>query len=151
MDLPAITRKTDKGLPRYCDEEESDVFILAGAEDLVPILNAQGQRLSDSGRTVHGIAYKIWSYRPRIEGLFAHIERWVDTATGLSHWRSISRDNVTSLFGLDASGPAYAASRVAHPDDPRRIFSYLISRTWDDKGNVTIFDYCGRGQHGVSI
>src|SRR5437763_1131350 len=35
--LPSITRKTDKGLPRYQDDEESDVFILSGAEDLVPV------------------------------------------------------------------------------------------------------------------
>src|ERR1700730_9831190 len=38
LSLPAITRKTDKGLPRYRDAEESDVFILSGAEDLVPAL-----------------------------------------------------------------------------------------------------------------
>src|SRR5436853_6157829 len=35
--LPTITRKTDKGLPQYRDSEESDVFILSGAEDLVPV------------------------------------------------------------------------------------------------------------------
>ena len=29
LSLPAITRKTDKGLPRYRDAEESDVFIVA--------------------------------------------------------------------------------------------------------------------------
>src|SRR2546430_11773246 len=32
--LPSITRKTDKGLPQYVDAEESDTFILSGAEDL---------------------------------------------------------------------------------------------------------------------
>src|SRR5438093_10170755 len=37
LSLPAITRKTDKGLPRYWDGAESDVFILSGAEDLVPV------------------------------------------------------------------------------------------------------------------
>src|ERR1700757_280811 len=36
--LPSITRKTDKGLPKYLDAEDSDVFILSGAEDLVPLL-----------------------------------------------------------------------------------------------------------------
>jgi hypothetical protein len=36
--LPAITRKTDKGLPRYDDAAESDVFLLSGVEDLVPVL-----------------------------------------------------------------------------------------------------------------
>src|SRR5436189_1637934 len=37
LSLPAITRKTDKGLPQYRDAEESDVFILSGSEDLVPV------------------------------------------------------------------------------------------------------------------
>src|SRR5262245_16516527 len=37
LSLPTITRKTDKGLPQYRDAEESDVFILSGAEDLVPV------------------------------------------------------------------------------------------------------------------
>jgi hypothetical protein len=32
---PAITRKTDKGLPRYCDDDESDAFILAGTGKLM--------------------------------------------------------------------------------------------------------------------
>src|SRR5882757_8582157 len=75
LSLPAITRKTDKGLPRYFDHDESDVFILAGAEDLVPVLDGAGKRITLS-RTVHGIAYEIRLYRPRIEGLLARIERW---------------------------------------------------------------------------
>ena len=37
LSVPAITRKTDKGLPRYLDTIESDVFLLSGAEDLVPV------------------------------------------------------------------------------------------------------------------
>src|SRR5438270_4554814 len=36
--LPTLTRKTDKGLPRYDDAAQSDTFILSGAEDLVPVL-----------------------------------------------------------------------------------------------------------------
>jgi Salmonella virulence plasmid 65kDa B protein len=38
LSVPSITRKTDKGLPQYRDADESDVFILSGAEDLVPVL-----------------------------------------------------------------------------------------------------------------
>src|SRR5262245_12285715 len=42
--IPSITRRTDKGLPRYYDAEESDIFILSGAEDLVPrLINANGK------------------------------------------------------------------------------------------------------------
>lgn len=41
LSLPSITPKTDKGLPRYNDVGDSDVFILSGAEDLVPLLRKQ--------------------------------------------------------------------------------------------------------------
>src|SRR3989441_12809172 len=37
LSLPCVTRKTDKGLPKYRDADESDVFILSGFEDLVPV------------------------------------------------------------------------------------------------------------------
>src|SRR6266568_2916393 len=78
LSLPAITRKTDKGLPRYVDDEESDVFILSGAEDLVPVLvraDEQWQRAA-AERTADGVTYRVQQYRPRIEGLFSRIERW---------------------------------------------------------------------------
>src|SRR5450755_3452171 len=56
--LASITRKTDKGLPRYEDSTESDVFILSGAEDLVPLLTeVDGQRVRHvEQRTVAGVA-----------------------------------------------------------------------------------------------
>jgi RHS repeat-associated protein len=142
LGLPSITRKTDKGLPQYRDADESDVFILSGAEDLVPVLDNAGKRLHKQ-RTVHKVVYDIYVYRPRIEGLFARIERWVAADTGLSHWRSITRDNVTTLYGFDDR------SRIADPSDPCKIFSYRISRTFDDKGNLTVFDYVTEDGIGV--
>ena len=39
LDLPQVTRKTDKGLPQYHDADESDTFILSGVEDLMPSLS----------------------------------------------------------------------------------------------------------------
>src|SRR5213082_753239 len=60
--LPAITRKTDKGLPRYRDVDESDVFILSGAEDLVPVLveaGSQWQRERLPPRLVGEETYQI--------------------------------------------------------------------------------------------
>src|SRR5438045_5925852 len=47
LSLPSITRKTDKGLPQYRDAEESDVYLLSGAEDLAPVLRPDGTRLED--------------------------------------------------------------------------------------------------------
>ncbi len=94
LGLPAITRKTDKGLPRYCDGDESDVFLLSGADDLVPVLDQAGGRQT-LARTVYGTPFQVSFYRPRIEGLFSRIERWTATDTGISHWRTLTRDNVT--------------------------------------------------------
>ena len=46
VSLPAITRKTDKGLPRYHDDPDLDTFILSGAEDLVPVREEREGRLA---------------------------------------------------------------------------------------------------------
>jgi hypothetical protein len=91
LSLPEITRKTDKGLPRFTDGEEGDVFLLSSAEDLVPVLDGTGQRVTLPTRTLHGTQYDVRLYRPRIEGMYARIERWMDVATGISHWRTITR------------------------------------------------------------
>lgn len=142
LSLPAITRKTDKGLPLYRDAEESDVFILAGAEDLVPVLvetSAGWVHESLPLRNSSGRDYAVQRYRPRIESSFVRIERWTDVQTGDSHWRSITRDNVTTLYGKDDN------SRIVGPPSDshslRRIFSWLICESYDDKGNAIAYEY----------
>ncbi|MFC9436395.1 SpvB/TcaC N-terminal domain-containing protein [Nocardia sp. NPDC057030] len=139
LGLPAITRKTDKGLPRYDDSGESDVFILSGAEDLAPVLvEQQGNWVREvlPVRTVGGIGYRVQRYRPRVEGLFARIERWTNLTDARDiSWRSISRDNVTTWYGRDAR------SRIADPGNPEHIFSWLICLSYDDKGNVVSYEY----------
>jgi hypothetical protein len=63
---------------KYQDAEESDVFILSGAEDLVPVPMKEEDRTREVILTENGEpkTYCIQRYRPRIEGLFARIERW---------------------------------------------------------------------------
>jgi RHS repeat-associated protein len=140
LSLPAITRKTDKGLPLYRDGEESDVYLLAGSEDLVPVLKADGTRFED---TISAPGYSIHRYRPRTEGLFARIERWTETATGAIHWRSITRDNISTEYGTTAP------CRIADPDDPTHVFSWLICRSYDDKGNAIVYEYAGENDARV--
>jgi RHS repeat-associated protein len=143
LSLPSITRKTDKGLPRYLDLGESDVFLISGAEDLVPILDDAGKIIS-LPRAVHKVDYTIRPYRPRIEGLFTRIERWTEVSTGISHWRTITKDNVTTIFGLDEK------CRIADPQDAQRVFSYLIQLTYDDKGNATEYEYWQEDSAGIN-
>jgi RHS repeat-associated protein len=137
--LPSISRKTDRGLPRYADG--NDTFLISGAEDLVPVLDANN-RITDDMGTAPG--YAIRRYRPRIEGLFARIERWTRD-DGDVHWRSISPDNVLSIYGKDST------SRIYDPFDPTRTFSWLISETRDDKGNAIRYEYKDEDGTGVKL
>ena len=86
VSLPAITRKTDKGLPKYQDATDSDIFILSSAEDLVPAFQQNTTQVDEFSRD----GYQVRRYRPRIEGIFARIERWTRLSDGDTHWRSIS-------------------------------------------------------------
>ena len=148
LGLPAITRKTDKGMPLYRDAEEADTFILSGAEDLVPVLarDKAGWQRGATRRTRYGRTYRVVRYRPRIEGLFACIERWTNVTDASDMiWRSISTDNTTTWYGLSA------AERIADPDDPAKIFSWLISETYDGKGNVIAYRYKAEDSQGLDL
>jgi hypothetical protein len=99
LSLPAVTRKTEEGLPQYVDAEESDIFMLSGAEDLAPsLLNKKGEWVRDvlPPQTVYGKQYSIYRYRQRIEGLFARIEHWINLSDPQDTFcRSLSKDNIT--------------------------------------------------------
>lgn len=148
ISLPAITRKTDKGLPRYQDDQhhaDHDTFVLSGTEDLVPVReeHAGTWQQVPQRRTADGRHYSVQRYRPRIEGLFARIERWQEAGSGETHWRTITPANVTTIYG---AGPD---SRIADPDDPKRVFSWLICASYDDTGNATAYDYVPEDSSGV--
>ena len=86
-----VTGTGSMSVPQYRDADESDVFLFSGAEDLVPIPDAPLVREIGEDR------YQIKRYRPRVEGLFARIERWTRTRNGDVHWRSLSKDNILTL------------------------------------------------------
>ena len=153
LSLPSITRKTDKGLPKYHDAAESDVFVLSGAEDLVPVFKKKSDgdwkydpkgnlKIDEDERD----GYKVRRYRPRIEGLFARIERWTSNE-GDVHWRSISKDNILTIYGRDEQ------SRIFDPEDESksRIFSWLICESYDDKGNAIVYEYEPENNDGIDL
>ncbi len=154
LSLPSITRKTDKGLPRYDDAGNSDVFILSNSEDLVPVFKtdpATGEFIKDVN--VNFVydefprdGYVIRRYRPRIEGLFARIERWTNQIDPRDvFWRSISKDNVTTWYGKTQQ------SRIVNPADSSKIFSWLICQSYDDKGNAIVYTYARENSANVDL
>jgi hypothetical protein len=69
----------------------------------------------------------------------------VNVETGISHWRTISTSNITTLYGYDS------LSTVSDPASASRIFSGLICRSWDDKGNVATYTYVADDSQGVDL
>jgi RHS repeat-associated protein len=144
LSLASIKRKTDKGLPRYFDDIDSDVFLFSEAEDLVPEFKKKDDgsfELDEAGDYVISESasadgnHMIRRYRPRIEGAFARIERWRSTGASDIKWRIISKENVTTLFGWSPS------ARVADPNDSTRIFEWLPEFAFDDRGNCIKYIY----------
>ncbi|MBL4650607.1 MAG: hypothetical protein JKY03_12830, partial [Aureispira sp.] len=147
LGLPSIRRKTDKQLPLYHDSIESDTFIIAGAEDLI----LKHDYVDDNGTSSWvkqektTTTHHIQEYRPRIEGSWLRIERWTDLVTGIIHWRTISTNNTINVYGHSSN------SRIANPKDPdRQIFEWLISHSYDNMGNLIIYEYKEENLVGVA-
>jgi RHS repeat-associated protein len=124
-----ITRRTDRGLPRYEDADDSDIFLLSGFDDLVPS-RRPGDDFFDEARGVH-----VRRYRPRVEGSFTRIERLTDGTTGDVSWSLTMHDGTIHRFGVTA------AARVADPTNARRTFEWRLEESRDRRGNVVQYIY----------
>jgi RHS repeat-associated protein len=126
LSIPGVSRKTSRGIPRYRDEHgplsERDTFLLSGAEDLVPVMEAAG----------------LIRYRPRTEGLFARIEHHSDSQT--DHWEVRSKDGLVSVYGTPLSVQNDPAV-IANPENRSQIFDWKLTETRDPFGNVIRYDY----------
>lgn len=142
--LPSVARKTSNGIPRYTDD---DVFIFSEEGELAPVLlpDPHGDgwiadvRLEPATLPV----YRVTAFRTRREAACSRIERWARLDTGDAYWQVRTRENVLHTFG---STPA---SRVADPDDPTRVFQWLVDSTVDARGNACRYGY--RAEDGAGI
>jgi RHS repeat-associated protein len=120
LSIPGVCRKTSRGIPQYTDE--SDTFLLSGAEDLVSVAQGGG-----SAR-----------YRPRTEGQFARIEHHNDSQT--DHWEVRSKDGLISFYGT-LLGKADDPAVIANPEDLSQIFHWKLTETRDPFGNPLRYEY----------
>jgi RHS repeat-associated protein len=140
LSVPAIARKTEPHLPRY-DEAEPDIFVISGADDLVPALVRDGTGWRPDAYVDGDVT--VERFRPRVEGTFARIERITERVSGVRYWRTTTRDNVTSVFGRTT------AARIADPADPSRVLRWLVEEVADDLGNLVRYEYKPEDAAGV--
>jgi YD repeat-containing protein len=135
LSLPGVSRKTSRGIPRYADAagpgtggQRADVFVLSGAEDLVPVAGSYPGRVR---------------YRPRTEGLFARIEHVRDESG--NYWEVRGKDGLLTRYGTPRPDGADATWRdpavAADPGDPGRVFGWRITATQDALGNLIRYEY----------
>lgn len=143
LSLGAIQRRTDKLLPEYDDAPESDVFLLSGAEDLVPALlqDGLGNWSVDEFQAPTGETVK--RYRPRLEGLFSRIERITPPGEQTFYWKTTSRANIATIYGRNAS------ARIMDASAPPRVFKWLPEMSYDDKGNCLEYLYVPEDSQSV--
>jgi len=104
LGVPGVSRLMSKGIPRYRDGAEADIFVLSGAEDLVEVARTQPTDTS-----------AVTTYRPRTEGLFAQIERHTGTS---DHWEVRTKDggeqlDLRTIRYVDLTGPGQAPFLVS--------------------------------------
>lgn len=139
LSMPSISRKTDKGIPQYCNIDEPDVFVLSGSEDLVPV-NTKIFNVS-----VNNILYNVQRYRPRVDDLFIRIEQWINTETNEVYWKSTTKDNISTFYGKTSE------SRIFDPYNANHIFTWLICESYDDKGNIIMYNYVKENDENVDL
>ncbi len=159
LSVPSITRKTNRGVPKYNDE---DVFILSGSEDLIPISEKEyEERVTEVVDVSEQLTITdAVHYKPRTEGLFARITfkkvkiDLVDWGTNNSiedrgkfeFWEVKSKDGLTSYYGspdLDVRDIDYSKNQcfIADPSDRNNIFAWNLHKTIDTFGNSILYTY----------
>lgn len=128
LSLPSISRQTHKGTPQY---QDTDVFVLSGAADLVPL--DQNPRTAQLQETT----YAIQTYRPRQEGLFALIEYWKQQGGSQAgaFWKVTDKAHIVSIYGKTEQ------ARIADPDNPAHIFTWLLEESYNAQGDHQLFFY----------
>jgi RHS repeat-associated protein len=130
--LTFISIDTNKGLPKY---DGSDTFAFDGSISIAPQLVKSGsswnQRIDETSE------YWIYYYRSKNEDAFARFEKWVSKINREVHWRTRSKNNIVSVYGMDSSG----ATRIFDPENSRKIFIWLLEAQYDNLGNCIQYKY----------
>lgn len=140
MGLGQISRRTNKGVPRYTDHDE---IIGNDGEVWMPELNANGSVKSRVEDTYNGVAigqHNVVRYWPRVESDFSLRERWQP----LSLPTEPARPTFWLIHGTDGSLQMYgktSASRRADPTDEVRISAWLLCESINAHGEHLFLDY----------
>lgn len=132
----AITRRTATGVPAYSDK---DVIVGPQGQPWMPERNSDtGALISRSVSAYNGLPvgpYAVVRYWPRVEGAFARIEHWSDSADPAGFWLIHTADGNLHLYGKTH------ASRRADPDAPQHVGEWLLDESLNPLGEHIAYEY----------
>lgn len=135
LTLPDIEVSTQWGVPRYDSANESETYLLNGAE-LAPVANR--------GALVPRTAEKV--FHARVEGAFAKIVRHGDSPASY-WWEVTSKDGIREFFGgTPETGPDPAAELT---DGSGNVFRWALEETEDLVGNTVHYHYAHVSDPGI--
>ena len=129
LELPSFRLRTDKGIPRY---DGTDTVLAPSGQVLTPDLETHSRTRNEH---VGGVDYQVDAFYPRHEKSFDRIERWTDTLTGISFWKVVDAENVTSIYGNTAQ------TRISAPGAASRIYQWSLHEVRDALGNRVVYRY----------
>lgn len=117
-----IRRKTSAAIPRY---DDSDVLLS----------DRYGELVWDGQPPVAADGFSVDTWAPRQQGEFPLLQRWTETATGISHWTVTNGDNITTTYGRSEQ------ARIAVPGHPERILAWLPEDSLHPSGRRITYAY----------
>lgn len=130
--VPFISIDIKKGLPKY---DGTDHYAFNGSDPIVPQLIKTGSAWTH--RVEENAAYWMHFYRAKDEQAFTRFEKWVEKATGEVHWRTRSKNNILSVYGLESSG----LTKIDNPENRHQVFTWLLEAQYDNLGNAVHYQY----------
>jgi RHS repeat-associated protein len=134
--LGAITIDTSEHLPRWDGRDT----VALGGDGLVVWRNGDGT----PRRRTEG-DYTVTDLRPRAGFTRVRVEEWRHRPTGDVHYRSRSDADVLTIYGARSDG----SSRIADPDEPTRVATWLPELVLDADGNALWCEYAAEDMRGV--
>lgn len=152
LSAPFIARQTDRGLPRYIDDDrwhgDEDRFLYNGGQELIPVDDEDIAAVDDSGHNYGATAVPAevtgWQqYRARVEGGFMRFFRSPDSR----RWVVQSKDGTRFDFGVVTDADAAMAADSVHAlqselsDGRGAVYRWMLTRMSDAHGSTVYYVY----------
>lgn len=135
MSLPAVARRTSKGVPAYADDDE---IVGPGGVVWMPEQGAQGPlttRITHYNDLELDTTYTVVRHFPRLETSFDRIEHWSSNDDKPGFWLVHGADGTLHVFGRQP------ASRRADPEDAHRVAEWLLEESVNPHGEHILYQY----------